>query len=355
MPFTPQVAADVNGDGYANDRAYLFDPAAGGTDPALAASMRGLLAGSSASVRRCLARQLGTIAARNSCDGPWTHAANLQLAFNPVKLRMPQRTTFSLAVSNPIGAVDRLLHGESGLRGWGQASIPDPQLLYVRGFDAQAQRFRYEVNQRFGNVRPQASAFRSPVTLTAMLRVDLGPTRERQLLTQQLDRGRRHAGDKLPEPMLRAMYNNGGLQNPLAQILRQADTLHLTGPQADSIATLNRRYTVRLDSIWSPVARYLAALPADYRHDEAYDRYRAARRATVDLLTHLAPDVRGLLTPDQRRQLPPIVASHLDTRYLASIRNGTAGAGSMPMFGGMMGGMGGGGMTGGGERTVIIR
>jgi hypothetical protein len=255
----------------------------------------------------------------------------------------------------PIGAVDRLLHGESGLRGWGQASIPDPQLLYVRGFDAQAQRFRYEVNQRFGNVRPQASAFRSPVTLTAMLRVDLGPTRERQLLTQQLDRGRRHAGDKLPEPMLRAMYNNGGLQNPLAQILRQADTLHLTGPQADSIATLNRRYTVRLDSIWSPVARYLAALPADYRHDEAYDRYRAARRATVDLLTHLAPDVRGLLTPDQRRQLPPIVASHLDTRYLASIRNGTAGAGSMPMFGGMMGGMGGSGMMGGGERTVIIR
>ena len=50
------------------------------------------------------------------------------------------------------------------------------------------------------------------------------------------------------------------------------------------------------------------------------------------------------------------MASYLDTRYLASIRNGTAGAGGMPMFGGMAGG-GGGAMImgGGGERTVIIR
>ena len=61
------------------------------------------------------------------------------------------------------------------------------------------------------------------------------------------------------------------------------------------------------------------------------------------------------LTPEQRRKLPPLVASHLDRRYLAGIRSGTAGntAGGVFMGGMMMGGGGGGG--GGGVKRVIIR
>jgi hypothetical protein len=359
LPFTPVVGGDVNGDGYQNDRAFVFAPdAVRPSDPALADAMQGLLDGGPGIARACLRRQLGMVAARNGCTGPWTQTANLQVALNPLKFRMPQRTTLSFALSNPLGAVDRLLHGEAGQRGWGQTPQPDASLLYVRGFDAERQRWRYEVNQRFGATRPQVSAFRQPVTLTMMLRVDVGPTRERQNLTQALDRGRRLDGQKAPEPFLRAMYGSGGLQNPLAQILRQADTLRLDGRQADSIATLNRWYTVRVDSIWAPLMKEFAALPDDYAHDTAYDRYRTARRATVDLLARLAPDVRALLTAEQRRRLPPMVASLLDTRYLAAIRSGTAGAGGLPMFGGtggFGGGMGGGGPMGGGNQTVIIR
>ncbi len=37
---------------------------------------------------------------------------------------------------------------------------PDPTLLAVRGFDRANQRYVYEVNQRFGNVRRAAQAFR---------------------------------------------------------------------------------------------------------------------------------------------------------------------------------------------------
>jgi hypothetical protein len=200
------------------------------------------------------------------------------------------------------------------------------------------------------------------VTLTLMLRVDAGPTRERQQLLQQLARGRTRTGDRAPEFMLRAMYATGGLPNPLAQVLRQADTLRLSGPQADSLATLNRWFTVRADSIWSPVTKFLADLPASYDEDAAYGRYRAARRATVDLMTRVAGDVRGLLTAEQRRKLPPTVASWLDPRYLAGVRNGTAGGGGNPFGGGMgFGGgggammMGGGGGGGGGGQTIIIR
>src|SRR5205807_2081605 len=101
----------------------------------------------------------------------------------------------------------------------------------------------------------------------------------------------------------------------------------LTAVQADSIAVLNRRYTVLLDSIWSPVAKRLATLPDAYAQSRAYAEYQRARETNVDALLRLAPLVRSLLTPAQRRRLPTLVASYLDPRYLASVRSGTAGTG----------------------------
>ena len=348
--FTPLIGGDVNGDGFNNDRAYIFNPATA-PDPAVASAMRSLLESGSGPAKDCLTRQLGQLAARSSCEGQWTSSANLSISLNPVKFRLPQRATLSFSVSNPLGAADLMLHGQNGLRGWGQSAFPDQTLLYVRGFDPAAKRFKYEVNPRFGSTNPQFAAFRAPVTITMSLRVDVGPSRERQTLTQQLDRGRTREGQKLSEPMIKAMYGTGGVLNPMAQMLRQSDTLELTGPQADSLATMNRAYTITLDSIWSGVARELAAMPTDYDQGEAYGRYKRGREASVDLLIALAPRSKALLTDEQRRKLPPLVASHLDTRYLAGIRSGTQGNTSGGAFmGGMM--MGGGG---GGEQRVIIR
>ena len=352
-PFTPMVAGDVNGDGYSNDRAFIYNPAVA-KDAALASSMQTLIAASPGNVRQCLQRQLGALAARNSCEGPWTSQANLSISFNPVKVRMPQRATLSLAVSNPLGAADLIAHGEKNLRGWGQTTFPDQSLLYVRGWDAAAQRFRYDVNQRFGSSNPAFSPFRTPVTVTAMLRFDVGPTREQQSLTQQLNLGRRTEGTKLPESLIKAIYANGGLINPLNAILRQSDTLKLTSKQADSLATMNRSYVIRLDSVWAPVAKFLAALPERFDEDLAYARYKRAREATVDLLKKVAPEIKTLLSDAQRRKLPTIVTSYLDQRYLTAIRSGTAGAGGAGLFPG-----GGGGPialpAGGGAQTVIVR
>ena len=333
-PFTPLVAGDINGDGYANDRAFVFDPAQT-TDPTLASAMQSLLAGSSGRVRSCLERQLGQVAGRNSCEGPWTSSASMSIAFNPIKVHMPQRATLSFQISNPLGAADLLLHGQNHTHGWGQSAVPDASLLYVRGFDAQTQQYQYQVNQRFGATNPQLTTFRSPVTLTAMLRVDVGPTRERQLLVQQLDRGRTHEGIRLTQPILRALYGSGGLTNPLSVILRQQDTLQLTVVQADSVATMNRWYIVHLDSIWTPITNYFAALPDRFDEGEAYNRYRRGREASVDLLLKLSPEITGLLTDAQRRRLPSIVASYLDPRYLSAIRSGTAGGSGFGSGGGV--------------------
>ncbi|HTK46873.1 MAG TPA: hypothetical protein VL328_02695, partial [Gemmatimonadaceae bacterium] len=63
-------------------------------------------------------------------------------------------------------------------------------------------------------------------------------------------------------------------------------------------------------------------------------------------LIALAPTIDHLLTAEQRRKLPPLVASYLDTRYLSGIRSGTTGGFGGGAFGGFGGG-GGGGFGGG--------
>ena len=164
-----------------------------------------------------------------------------------------------------------------------------------------------------------------------MVRFDIGPAREEQQLLQTIDHGRRRAGPKFPEAAFKALYGSGaGLVNPLAAILRQADSLHLTRAQSDTLAMLNRRYTLELDSLWAPAAKYFAALPDHYDESNAYDHYLVARRRSVDFLAGLAPRIRALLSGEQRRKLSPLVAAYLDPRYLASIRSGTAGQGGVP-------------------------
>ena len=347
--FTPMVAGDINGDGYSNDRAFVFDPS-NATDATLAEGMRQLLSTTSGNARECLEKQLGKIADLNSCRGPWTSTASLSITLDRAKFRMPNRAAVSLSLSNPLGAADLAVNGSGNLKGWGQTVFPEQSLLYVRGFDATTRRYRYEVNERFGDTRPRFVTLRAPVTLSASVKIDLGPTRERQQLVQQLSSGRTQGGSRMPESFIRLMSATSVL-NPLAAILRSQDSLRLTAMQADSIAAMNRRYTYRADSLWTPVAKQLAALPADFDNDVAYDLYISARRAQVDMLAEIAGTVRKLLTPEQRRKLPPPILNQLDPRYLALIRNGT----------GMYVGAGGGGPMGfdfpmgGFEGPVVIR
>ncbi len=353
LPFTPMIGSDVNGDGYLNDRAYVFDPAVT-TDAALKSGMQSLLTSGPAAARSCLSRQLGVLAARNTCEGPWTSTASLGFSLDPVRTHMPQRARVSFSLSNPLAAADLAMHGENKLHGWGQTPFPDQTLLFVRGFDPANKRYVYEVNQRFGSTSLQQTLSRSPVRLIAQVSFDLGPAIERQSLSQQLDRGRSMVGAKYTEQTFKMMYSSGPVLNPLRQILTQADSLDLTRVQADSLASLNRWYTIHLDSIWTPIGKYLADLPDHYDQGEAYARYREGRHASVDLLIKIAPNVRALLTPAQMRKLG-FVGPYLDTRYLASIRSSTAGGFGSGMMGGDIGAMMAVRSDGGGERMVIIR
>ncbi|MES2177213.1 MAG: TonB-dependent receptor [Gemmatimonadota bacterium] len=335
--YTPMISGDVNGDGSSNDRAFIYNPSSA-SDPVLAAGMKTLLANSD-----CLSSQLGRIADRNSCKGPWSSTASLQITLDRAKFHMPQRANVSFSLSNPIGAADLLVNGANNIKGWGMSVAPDPALLYVRGFDPSTNRYKYEVNQRFGATSPQLMTFRNPVVLTLSFRYDLGATREWQRLEQSLDAGRSQPGARQNEQSLRQQAS-AGLQNPMQNIMRQQDTLQLTAVQADSIASMNRDYLYRTDSLWTPIATWFAKLPEDYNGSEVFDRYLSARHAQVDMLMEIGRTIQGLLTAEQKRKLPAQVLNSLDPLYLQSIRNGTG----LYVGGGTGGGGGGGGFGGGG-------
>ena len=172
-PYTPMVSGDINGDGVANDRAFIF--AASARDTAVANGMARLLASSSSTARSCLLSQTGSVANRNSCTGRWQPAADLQLNFRPSWWGLDRRMTIMLSTVNMLAGLDELLHGNNNLYGWGGSTRPDPTLLFVRGFDPTTQSFAYAVNQRFGSTRGSANAFRVPFQLALQARYVIGP------------------------------------------------------------------------------------------------------------------------------------------------------------------------------------
>src|SRR5204862_7629262 len=128
-------------------------------------------------VRACLVRQLASVAARNSCTGPWQPALDLQLSWRPAWFGLDRRLTLSVLTVNLLGGLDQWLHGTANLHGWGYTSTPDPVLLYVRAFDPATARFHYAVNGRFGASSSMNGGVTVPFQIGLQGRLTLGPSR----------------------------------------------------------------------------------------------------------------------------------------------------------------------------------
>jgi hypothetical protein len=318
LPYTPLVAGDVNGDGLSNDRAFVFNPTT--ADPSLASGMTSLLNNASGRVKKCLTSQFGTIAGRNSCEGPWTATAAATLTLNPEKLGWDNRTTLALNISNPIAGVDELLHGSSKMHGWGQPAFPDATLLRVRGYDPASNAFRYEVNPRFGDTRFASSSIRLPFVVTLEARVRLGGDVDHQGLANIIMPGRTRRGEKRNEQQIRQLLLQS-VFNPLQGILQVKDSLSvLSQQQIDQLTLLQRRLVAKQDSIWAPVVAYLAPLPNDLNLDEAVERVRPARQAAFDAMIEAMRAVTEILTPEQIADFPPALRSSFDLESLKAQR-----------------------------------
>jgi hypothetical protein len=318
VPFTPVVAGDVNGDGLSNDRAFVFAPNA--ADASVSSGMSQLLSSASPRVRNCLTRQFGTVAGRNSCDGPWTATAAASVTLNPEKLGWDNRTTLSLNISNPLAGVDELLHGSAHMQGWGQIAAPDPTLLRVRGYDPTSNAFQYEVNQRFGDTRFASSTIRLPFIISLEARVRLGGDIDHQGLANIIGPGRTRRGERRNTQQIRGLLLQS-IFSPIQSILQVKDSLSiLSQAQIDRLTQLQRRLIAKQDSIWAPTVKYMEALPENYNLDEAVELVRPARMAAYDAMLDAMVEAKKILTPEQIEDFPPALRSSFDIETLKTRR-----------------------------------
>ena len=302
-PYTPRVGSDINGDGARNDRAFIFDPAiaAAAGDTAVANGVQRLLTSGPKNARDCLAKQLGRIAGRNSCSGSWTPGLDLQANVRPnLGGAIGQRLMISVSALNPLAGLDQLLHGTNGLRGWGQPDRADPTLLFVRGFDPQAGRFVYQVNERFGDNPASRTAIRVPFQLAVQARFQIGPDRQRQLM----------------EGMLRGINGRGGrgfdirtivervAPNPVARMIAMKDTLGLTPDQITTLQAIADSLAARNDSLIKAVEDQLSKGQGGADLASVFPNIRPKLQEARNNYLAAVKSAQVVLTPKQWNMLP---------------------------------------------------
>lgn len=308
LPFTPLVAGDINGDGLANDRAFVFDPAQV-RDTDLRRDLRALLSGSEAA-RRCLSSQLGHAAGVNSCQSPWVAQLNAEVTLVGRALHLPNRVTqVALSFANPLAGIDQLVHGAGRLRGWGVQAFPDPILYEVRGFDPTARAFRYVVNPRFGTTSPSLTTFRAPFRATLDVALDLGRDVSLQQIERALKPGRRgYPGPRLSLDEIKQRYALN-IPEPYGAIVADPDSLLLSKQQFESIQAAREKWLVARDNLLREFAEYIASLGESYDVSQALARQedliaRGYEMARVDVQATLP----SIMSPIQLQMVPGVAS-----------------------------------------------
>jgi len=271
--------------------------------------MRALLATAPPAVRDCLRRQLGHVAGRNSCRGPWQPALDFQINWRPAYFGPARRLTVSLLTVNLLGGVDLWLHGAANLHGWGFAAAPDPVLLYVRGFDPVAQRFGYGVNGRFGATVAANGGVTVPFQLAIQAHLIVGPVapsrRVSTLLGEPVARGGGGGGGAVPSDFAARLAQI--LANPIPAILGYRDSLQLTAEQVARLQAIS-------DSLDAATRDVSDSLIAESRRagehadpTTVYDRLRLKLAEGRRLIRHALEAAQRVLTPRQWARIPDAV------------------------------------------------
>lgn len=302
LPFTPIVQGDVNGDGVGADRAFIPRPGTTG-DPSLDAQLQAALNRGSPSARDCLRANLGRVAPRNGCRGPWSESLNLQWS-PPIPQKWARRVRSSVYLENVPGGLDQLVNGKN-LHGWGTQARPDPVLLIPRGFDATAKRYHYDVNPRFADTRPGRTISRTPFRISLDFSIDLSVDYPLQQLRRALEpiRGPSHTWVDRGTDSLAAFYLSRTSSIHRA-LLAESDSLFLTKAQIAQLRRADSAYSAEVRALYIPLGRFLAERRG---HDPGKTELDSA--AAVDSaywkVFWVQPEIAdSIITPTQRELFP---------------------------------------------------
>ncbi len=270
--YTPRIAQDVNMDGRANDIAFVFDPATA-SNQQVSDGMLSVLQHAPRSARECLTRQIGTIATRNSCIGPWSVSADLEAAYTLPRINSPR---LQINVLNAAGAFDQLLHG-SQRRGWGNPVIADPTLLFVDGFDPATREFRYQVNRRFGK---RSNVIHMPFSVQIYVSIPIGPSTASQSDKQygRMIRSARNRDRDVFQSSVANLY-----QNPFETLIQVRETLNLTSAQDTLIRAAETAWLQKIDSLRTDLNRVVNPTDGDLSDAQLTLAVRRTRRAIAVL------------------------------------------------------------------------
>jgi hypothetical protein len=264
--------------------------------------MSRLLATAPARARSCLLSQIGTIAARNTCEGDWTPRLDLQANLRPdLGGMIGQRLQLQVGLVNPLTGLDQLLHGSDNLHGWGQTSRVDPNLLFVRGFDPVASRFIYQVNERFGNNPATRSAVFAPfqVSLTGRLQVGPDMQRDRQLAMMRAITRRPGLARGDVQPIVDRVA-----PNPATTLFQLADSLHITlsGEQRASASAIGATMEHKDSVIVEELRIRLDSAGGDVR--QAFPQIQPVLQLARNNYVAAVKELEGVLTKEQWALLP---------------------------------------------------
>jgi hypothetical protein len=300
VPLTPTVQGDINGDGNAtNDRAFIPDPAT--ADPALASQLSELIAHAPKGARECLTSQLGRMAGANSCHTPWQTRMDLTASITPpASWGYSDRLKLTMNTMNASGALVRLFGLEHTPLGQSTLSTtPTSQLLYVTGFDPATQRFKYGVNQLFGEPTNYGSARRKFAPLQFQVGLEYkfgGPT------PNPMARGL-GLRERLNEPPLTDEQRRAAItklkRDPAAPILKLRDSLALSATQLARLDSLSQEFNVRADTALEPLTRWVLKKGKRVYDADLNQRLSPAQSALAKLAAEYAKKSQSVLSPAQ--------------------------------------------------------
>ncbi|HSU96233.1 MAG TPA: hypothetical protein VLI40_03335, partial [Gemmatimonadaceae bacterium] len=302
LPFTPIVQGDVNGDGLSGDRAFIPNPALVG-DTALSGQLRSLMANGSSSARKCILDNLGRAATRNGCRGPWTAMLNLQWS-PPFPRRWLGRVTPNVYFENVLGGVDQLLHGSSGLRGWGGQPVVDPVLLVPHGFDPVSKSFKYAVNPRFADTRPINTLTRNPFRITLDFSFDLSVNYNLQELRRAIEPVKGpHGYARRTADSLAAFYLSR-TSSIHKLLLANSDSLFLTKPQIAALQHDDSVYSAQVRAIYVQLGSFLAQHEGRDPGKAELDSVKNTSKTYWKIFWRQPEIADSAVTPAQRELMP---------------------------------------------------